>query len=94
LRILRQDASLINLNKLGFIPNNLESIKEVLKSKYGIILIAGPTGSGKSTSLFGLLTHFDPLQYNISTLEDPIEYNIDFINQSQIKPEIGYTFAS
>lgn len=94
LRILRQDASLINLNKLGFIPNNLERIKEVLKSKYGIILIAGPTGSGKSTSLFGLLTHFDPLQYNISTLEDPIEYNIDFINQSQIKPEIGYTFAS
>ncbi|MCT4617083.1 MAG: GspE/PulE family protein [Candidatus Gracilibacteria bacterium] len=94
LRVLKQDASLTDLEKLGFLDTNLAKIKGVLESKYGIILMAGPTGSGKSTTLFGLLKHFDPLKYNISTLEDPIEYDIDFVNQSQIKPEIGYTFAS
>lgn len=94
LRVLKQDASLTDLEKLWFLDTNLAKIKWVLESKYWIILMAGPTGSGKSTTLFWLLKHFDPLKYNISTLEDPIEYDIDFVNQSQIKPEIWYTFAS
>ena len=94
MRILRQDDALTNLQALGLIDVNIERVKEALKSKYGIILVAGPTGSGKSTTLFGVLKHFDPLELNISTLEDPIEYNIDFVNQSQVRPDIGYSFAS
>ena len=94
MRVLRQDGANISLDTLGLIDINLEKVREVLKSKYGIILVAGPTGSGKSTTLFSILKNFNPLEYNISTLEDPVEYNIDFVNQSQIKPEIWYTFAS
>ena len=93
MRLLRQDESLINIDKLGFIDVNLHRIKEALKSKYGIILVAWPTGSGKSTTLFWVLKHFNPLEYNISTLEDPIEYDMDFVNQSQMYPDIGYSFA-
>jgi len=94
MRILRQDISLLNLDGIWFFEDNLKKVKEVLKSKYGIILVAGPTWSWKSTTLFSILKYFNPLDYNISTLEDPVEYNIDYINQSQIKPEIWYTFAS
>ncbi len=94
MRILKQDESLTNLEALWLIKVNTEKVREALKSKYGIMLVAWPTGSGKSTTLFGILKHFNPLEYNISTLEDPIEYDIDFVNQSQVKPEIGYTFAS
>ena len=93
MRLLRQDESLINIDKLGFIDVNLHRIKEALKSKYGIILVAWPTGSGKSTTLFWVLKHFNPLEYNISTLEDPIEYDMDFVNQSQMYPDIWYSFA-
>ncbi len=94
MRILRQDAGLTNLHALGLIDINIEKVQEALKSTYGIMLVAGPTGSGKSTTLFGVLKHFNPLELNISTLEDPIEYNIDYVNQSQVRPDIGYTFAS
>ncbi len=94
MRMLRQDDSLINLESIWLLEMNLEKVREVLKSKYWIILVAWPTWSWKSTTLFSILKNFNPLQYNISTLEDPVEYNIDFINQSQIKPEIWYTFAS
>ncbi len=94
LRILKQDDNLINIDKIWLYELNLEKVKEALKSKYGIILVAWPTWSWKSTTLFSVLKNFDPLAYNISTLEDPIEYNMDFVNQSQIKPEIWYTFAS
>ncbi len=94
MRVLRQNDSLINLKSIWLFENNLEKVENVLKSKYGIILVAWPTWSWKSTTLFSILKHFNPLEYNISTLEDPVEYNIDYVNQSQIKPEIWYTFAS
>lgn len=94
MRILRQDDSLINLESIWLIDVNLEKVRNVLKSKYWIILVAWPTWSWKSTTLFSILKDFNPLDYNISTLEDPVEYNIEYVNQSQIKPEIGYTFAS
>lgn len=94
MRILRQDTSLLSLDKLDFLDVNLEKIKTSLASRYGIILVAGPTGSGKSTTLFSMLKSFDPLEFNISTLEDPVEYNIPFINQSQVKPQIGFDFAA
>lgn len=94
MRILKQDDSLINIEALWLIDVNLERVREALKSKYGIMLVAGPTGSWKSTTLFGILKNFSPLELNISTLEDPIEYNIEYVNQSQVKPGIWYTFAS
>ena len=94
MRILKQDTSLINIQALWLIDINLEKLKEALRSTYWIILVAWPTGSWKSTTLFGILKNFNPLEFNISTLEDPIEYNIDYVNQSQVKSEIGYTFAS
>ena len=94
MRILKQDENLTNIEALWLIDVNLEKVREALKSKYGIMLVAGPTGSGKSTTLFGILKNFNPLEYNISTLEDPIEYNIEYVNQSQVHPAINYTFAS
>jgi type IV pilus assembly protein PilB len=93
MRILRQDASRLDLSSLNFLDFNLEKIRNVLKSKYGLILVAGPTGSGKSTTLFSMLKSFNPLEYNITTLEDPVEYNIPFINQTQVKPQVGFDFA-
>ncbi len=94
MRILKPDSTLTNIQKLGFIDVNLEKVWIALESSYGIILVAWPTGSWKSTTLFWVLKNFNPLEYNISTLEDPIEYDIPFVNQSQVKPDIGYTFAA
>ena len=94
MRILKQDESLTNLNALGLIDINFDLVTESLKNKYGIILIAWPTWSWKTTTLFGILKNFNPLEFNISTLEDPIEYNIAYVNQSQVKPDIWYTFAT
>ncbi|EKD66450.1 MAG: hypothetical protein ACD_49C00041G0002 [uncultured bacterium (gcode 4)] len=93
MRVLVQDFSLIDMEKLNFLDVNLAKIKESLKSKYGMILIAGPTGSGKSTTLFGMLKSFNPLDFNITTLEDPVEYNMPYVNQTQIKKDIGFGFA-
>ena len=94
MRILKQDSNLTSIEALGLIEVNLAKVREALKSKYWIMLVSGPTGSWKSTTLFGILKNYNPLEYNISTLEDPIEYDIEFVNQSQVKPEIWYTFGS
>jgi len=94
MRILRQDISLLNLDKLDFLDVNLKKIKDTLKSKYWMILVAWPTWSGKSTTLFSILKYFNPLEYNISTLEDPVEYNIDYVNQTHVRPDIWFDFAS
>jgi len=94
MRILKQDSGLTSIEALGLLEVNIWKVKEVLKSTYWIILVSWPTGSGKSTTLFGILKNYNPLEYNISTLEDPVEYDIEFVNQSQVKPEIWYTFAS
>ncbi len=69
-------------------------VREALKKPYGLILITGPTGSGKTTTLYSMLSELDHEEKNIVSLEDPVEYHIDGINQSQVTPEIGYTFAS
>ncbi len=94
MRILKKDETLINIEALWLIDVNLEKVRESLKSTYWIVLVAWPTGSWKSTTLFGIIKNFNPLEYNISTLEDPIEYNIEYVNQSQVKPEIWYTFST
>jgi len=94
MRILDRDQGLANIEALGLFGSALENVKRAIKETYGMILFTGPTGSGKSTSLYALLKILNEEKRNIITLEDPIEYNIEGLNQSQIKPEIGYTFAS
>ncbi len=94
MRILKQDDNLTKIEALWLIDVNVELVKTALKSKYWIILVAWPTGSWKTTTLSWIIKSFNPLESNISTLEDPIEYNIEYVNQSQVKPEIGYTFAN
>lgn len=93
MRILDNEQGIKSLADTGIAPEHLAIIKRMVKQPYGIILISGPTGSGKSTTLYGMLGEVDRLGQNVLSLEDPIEYNIDNVSQSQVRPEIGYTFA-
>ena len=94
MRILDSEKGVKPLNQLGLSETNLNLIKEALKKPYGLILITGPTGSGKSTTLYSMMNELDKEKSNIVSLEDPVEYHMPDINQSQMMPEIGYTFAS
>lgn len=94
MRILDPDSELHTLEGTGISPYNLDLIRKAVQAPYGIILISGPTGSGKSTTLYGMLSEIDRAGKNVISLEDPVEYNIDGVSQSQVRPEIGYTFAS
>lgn len=94
LRILDKSEGLITLDGLGIKGRDLEVLKKVIEEPYGIILVTGPTGSGKSTTLYSVLNILNKEGVNIVTLEDPVEYVLEGIGQSQVKPEIGYTFAS
>ena len=94
LRVLDKSALNIGLEKLGFLPQPLETFKTALKRPYGMILVTGPTGSGKSTTLYSIITQLNQPERNIMTLEDPVEYEIEGITQIQAKPEIGLTFSS
>ncbi len=94
MRILDKDSGTASTEALGLIGKALDDISDAIKETYGMILITGPTGSGKSTTLYTLLKILNSEDRNIITLEDPVEYYIEGLNQSQIKPEIGYTFAS
>ncbi len=93
IRILKKDDKPPELRDLGIMPYNMVKIKNHLKDNYGMILAVWPTGSWKSTTLFSLLSQFDPLEKNISTLEDPVEYRIPWVNHTQINPAIDFTFA-
>lgn len=93
MRILDTGKGVLTLEQSGISPHNMEVIKRIVKEPYGIILISGPTGSGKSTTLRGMIGEVDTLTENVMSLEDPIEYNLDGVSQSQVRPEIGYTFA-
>ena len=93
MRILDNEEGVRSLEDAGISPENLSIITKVLKEPYGIILISGPTGSGKSTTLYGMLEKVDRATKNVMSLEDPIEYSITGVTQSQVQPEIGYTFA-
>lgn len=92
IRLLEKTPTLVKLQDLGMLPNVLLKVEEKLKSNYGMILAVGPTGSGKTTSLFSMISTFDATAYNISTLEDPIEYKIPNVTQTQINPEIEFDF--
>ncbi|SNR62965.1 type IV pilus assembly protein PilB [Maribacter sedimenticola] len=93
LRILSKDSTIIDLNKLGFSERELKTYREGLKKPSGIILISGPTGSGKTTTLYATLKELNKEEDNILTLEDPIEYTLDGINQVQLKENIGLDFV-
>ena len=94
IRILDKSQLRLELESLGMNTSQLELFREKLTKPNGIILVTGPTGSGKTTTLYAALNHIMSSETNIITIEDPIEYNLEGINQSQVKPEIGYTFAN
>jgi len=94
LRLLSNDAANIDIEKLGFTEKELEGYLEGIKKPHGIILISGPTGSGKTTTLYATLKILNKEKSNIITIEDPIEYTLEGVNQVQLKEDIGLTFAS
>ena len=94
MRLLNEKAQILNLEQLGFQPSSLEIVKRNIKKPHGMVLVTGPTGSGKTTTLYTILNILNTPQVNISTVEDPVEYRMPKINQSQINPKIGFTFAS
>ncbi len=93
IRVLDSSVGLQSFEELGLEGRNLEVVKETIKKPYGMILFVGPTGSGKTTTQYAILRLLNKDSVNIVTVEDPIEYSIAGINQSQVKSEIGYTFA-
>ena len=94
IRILKETAHGFSLETLGFHGAGLERIHDSLKQKTGMVLATGPTGSGKTTTLYTMLDILNKPEVNISTVEDPIEYQMMRVNQTQVKPEIGLTFAN
>jgi type IV pilus assembly protein PilB len=94
IRILDPSVGLRSFEELGLTGRNLEVVKTAIKKPYRMILFTGPTGSGKTTTQYAILRILNDDSVNIVTVEDPIEYSIAGINQSQVKPEIGYTFAN
>lgn len=93
MRLLRESSGGYTLESLGFHGEGLEALHNATKQRVGMILVTGPTGSGKTTTLYTLLDILNTSDVNISTIEDPIEYQMPRINQTQVKPEIGLTFA-
>jgi type IV pilus assembly protein PilB len=94
MRILDKSSINIGLNKLGLLPDTLERFESVISQSYGIILVTGPTGSGKSTTLYSVLNKLNSGEKNIITIEDPVEYNVNGITQAQVNVRAGLTFAS
>lgn len=94
MRLLRENRSGFTLEGIGFHGITLERVQEAMRSTTGIILVTGPTGSGKTTTLYTVLDLLNTPEVNISTIEDPIEYQMPRINQTQVKSDIGFTFSS
>ena len=94
MRILDSGRGIKSLDDMGMTAEQLKIVRDSIATPYGLILITGPTGSGKSTTLYSMLNELDREKRNVISLEDPVEYNISGVNQSQVRPEIGYTFAS
>ncbi len=94
MRILDKSNLVLDLTKLGFEQKAMQEFEEAIHSPYGMVLVTGPTGSGKTTTLYSALSTINTVDVNIMTTEDPVEYNLLGINQVQVKEEIGLTFAS
>jgi type II secretion system protein E len=93
LRLLSRGKIFMSLDKLGFSPQDEKAIREIIIKPHGILLVTGPTGSGKSTSLYAMLSSINSIQKRIITVEEPVEYELKGINQIAVRPEIGLTFA-
>lgn len=93
MRILDKSQGILSLEDLGFVGSAFKIIMEEIKKPYGVILATGPTGSGKSTTLYAILNRINQPGVNVVTLEDPVEYEVPGVNQCQIKPKIGFSFA-
>lgn len=94
IRILDPEKKNISFETLGLTDQNLTAVEQAINKPYGLILLTGPTGSGKTTTLYSMLSAVDREKNNVVSLEDPIEYDIEGVNQSQVQPEINYTFAN
>jgi type IV pilus assembly protein PilB len=93
LRVLDKNQAILDLNKLGMATPNLDRFKHLLGRSHGLILVTGPTGSGKTTTLYAALNYLNSIEKNIVTIEDPVEYQVEIINQNEVKAGIGLTFA-
>ncbi len=93
IRLLDESTKAMNFEQLGFLKNQIEIVNRNIHKPHGMLLVTGPTGSGKSTSLYAILTMLNTKLVNISTIEDPVEYRIVGANQMQVNPKIGLTFA-
>lgn len=93
MRLLDETSKALTLEQLGFLTSQLDAVGRAIHKSHGMMLITGPTGSGKSTSLYAILTLLNSRSVNISTIEDPVEYRIEGSNQMQVNPKIGLTFA-
>ncbi|RKQ63777.1 general secretion pathway protein E [Thermovibrio guaymasensis] len=94
LRLLMKESILYSTKELGLLPEDYEKFMDLIKSPHGILLVTGPTGSGKTTTLYAALSEINREEINVITVEDPVEYQLDGISQVQVKPEIGLTFAN
>ncbi len=94
MRVLSKSGAFSGLNSLGFYPEQQQIFKGFIQQPHGILLVTGPTGSGKSTTLFAALNEINDMTRNINTIEDPVEYHLPGVNQMQVNPKIGVTFAS
>ncbi len=94
MRVLDKEGVQVGLTKLGFLPSNMKALESMAQRNYGIILVTGPTGSGKSTTLYSLINYTNDGLKNIITIEDPVEYEIEGINQCHVNPRAGMTFAA
>ncbi|MGB5177129.1 MAG: ATPase, T2SS/T4P/T4SS family [Gammaproteobacteria bacterium] len=94
LRVLDKNQSLLDIKKLGMSDSNLTGFKALLDNSNGLILVTGPTGSGKTTSLYAALNHLNSIEKNIVTIEDPVEYQIDIVNQNEVHDKIGLSFST
>lgn len=94
MRLLDKSQGLISLENTGFTKTQLQEFRTMISSSYGIILITGPTGSGKSTTLYGALNEIDSVEKNVITVEDPVEYKLERVNQINVLPKINLTFAN
>jgi len=94
MRLLREGSQALSFADLGFQPSALAALEKNIKKPHGMILVTGPTGSGKTTTLYSVLQILNRPEVNISTVEDPIEYRMPRVNQSQVNPKIGFTFAA
>ena len=93
LRILDRRNAILDVDKLGMTQDNLDNFKSLLSRSHGLVLVTGPTGSGKTTSLYAALNHLNSIEKNIVTIEDPVEYQLDIVNQNQVRPAVGLDFA-